>query len=107
MALSIAWPCTGCTACLPLCPNAAILIQDQPPGLGIDPGLCTECTDLFAAPQCGEICPVEEALLDDDGVPLHPLGSLTGVPAALRLDWSRRRNGSSHPGVGRPTLHGC
>jgi hypothetical protein len=33
----------------------------------------------FADPQCASICPVEGAILDCDGIPLNPLGSLTGI----------------------------
>ncbi|MBF0109932.1 MAG: 4Fe-4S binding protein [Magnetococcales bacterium] len=82
MAYRIDTPCTGCWACLPLCPNDAI----RPHGtiFTIKVSHCTECDGEFDDPQCVSICPVEEAILDESGRPLNPLGSLTGIPAAVQ-----------------------
>lgn len=83
MALSIAKSCVGCWACHDVCPNQAIEVQESI--FQIIPELCQECVDDFPDPQCGEICPVEEAILDASGTPLNPMGSLTGVPPVVRL----------------------
>ncbi|MBF0346212.1 MAG: ferredoxin [Magnetococcales bacterium] len=79
MAYAIVAPCTGCWACMPLCPNKAI----HPHGkkFTIREPLCTECEGEFDDPQCAAICPVEEAIVDETGKPLNPRGSLTGIPA--------------------------
>ncbi|MDQ7990433.1 MAG: 4Fe-4S binding protein [Candidatus Dactylopiibacterium sp.] len=80
MALAITEDCVRCWACLPLCPNEAISAGAA--GFDIDPQRCTECVGDFAAPQCGEICPAEGALVDAWGHALNPPGSLGGAPVA-------------------------
>lgn len=78
MALIINHLCTGCDACLHVCPNDAIH-AGQPYYL-IDTLLCTECLGDHAEAQCAAICPIEGAILDELGVALNPPGSLTGIP---------------------------
>ncbi len=56
--------CTGCSACEPECPNAAI--SETPDGLfQIDPDLCTECLGFFDEAQCAAVCPIEETCIKD------------------------------------------
>ncbi|MBF0425903.1 MAG: ferredoxin [Magnetococcales bacterium] len=86
MAYAIHATCVTCWACLPECPNDAI--HERGGHLVIDPVLCTECTGDHLDPQCASICPVEEAIVDATGTPLNPLGSLTGVPAQVRLAYT-------------------
>lgn len=81
MALEIIELCTNCHACEPLCPSKAIYAAK--PHFLIDPDKCTECAGDFADPQCASICPIEGAILDEDGVALNPPGSLTGIPLKL------------------------
>ncbi len=78
MALEIIELCTNCYACEPLCPNQAI--HAARPHFLIDPDKCNECAGDFADAQCASICPIEGAILNEDGVPLNPPGSLTGIP---------------------------
>lgn len=75
MALEIVESCVNCWACLPLCPNQAIV--EASPHFMIDPTRCTECIGDFGKPQCAEICPVEGAIVDELGEALYPPGSLT------------------------------
>jgi ferredoxin len=77
MALQIIESCVNCWACEPLCPSQAIVAAK--PHFLINASRCTECVGDFADPQCASICPVEGAILDCDGVPLNPPGSLTGI----------------------------
>lgn len=78
MALEIVAACVNCYACEPLCPNDAI--YQAKPHFRIDPDRCTECVGDYDEPQCASICPIEEAIIDELGNPLNPLGSLTGIP---------------------------
>jgi Fe-S-cluster-containing hydrogenase component 2 len=78
MALTITELCVNCWACEPLCPCKAI--QDAKPHFVIDAAKCTECAGEHAEPQCAQICPIECALVDEQGRALNPPGSLTGVP---------------------------
>lgn len=78
MALEIIESCTNCWACEPLCPSKAI--YEAKPHFLINPDKCTECAGDFEDPQCATICPIEGAILNEDGVPLNPPGSLTGIP---------------------------
>lgn len=78
MALAITEACVNCWACVEVCPNAAIQAAD--PVFAIDRDRCTECLAEFAEPQCAAICPIECAIVDELGVPLNPLGSLSGIP---------------------------
>jgi len=82
MAFEIIESCVNCWACLPLCPNQAI-VEPRPPQFPhflIDDDKCTECVGDFADAQCVAICPIEGAILDELGAPLNPPGSLTGIP---------------------------
>lgn len=78
MAFEIIELCTNCYACEPLCPSEAII--EAKPHFLIVADKCTECAGDFADPQCASICPIEGAILNEDGVPLNPPGSLTGIP---------------------------
>lgn len=78
MALQIVASCVNCFACLDVCPSNAIF--KSTPHFKINPNKCTECEDDYADPQCASICPIEEAILSAEGVPLNPIGSLTGIP---------------------------
>ncbi len=78
MALSIVEACVNCFACMDVCPSNAI--YQSSPHFKINPRKCTECEDDYADPQCASICPIEAAILSAEGVPLNPLGSLTGIP---------------------------
>ena len=82
MSFCIAQACIGCWACFEVCPNQAIEVTQG--RFMIVAALCRECQDDFPQAQCAAICPVEEAILDDQGMPVHPVGSLTGVPPAIR-----------------------
>lgn len=80
MALEIIASCVNCYACEPLCPNQAI--YEAKPHFLIDPKKCTECIGDYDDPQCATICPIEGAIVDEVGLALNPLGSLTGIPLA-------------------------
>lgn len=76
MALTIVNTCINCWACLPLCPNEAII--EAQPHFRIDARFCTECQDDFAQPQCAAICPVDGAIVDALGAPVNPAAALWG-----------------------------
>jgi len=78
MALKINGHCVNCYACISVCPTESIFMAKK--HFAINPKTCTECDGSFAAPQCASICPIECAIVDHDGVPLNPPGSLTGIP---------------------------
>lgn len=82
MALIINPLCTGCDACLHVCPNDAI--RAEQPCYLIEADLCTECVGDHAEAQCAAICPIEGAIVDELGVALNPPGSLTGIPPHKR-----------------------
>lgn len=82
MAFEIIESCVNCWACEPLCPTGAIIAAE--PHVRIDAKRCRECDGDYADPQCASICPIEGAILDAQGQPLNPPGSLTGIPP-LRL----------------------
>lgn len=92
MALEIIECCVNCWACVPLCPNQAIV--EALPHFLIDADRCTECVGEHARAQCAEICPIEGAIVDELGEPLNAPGSLTGVPperwAAVRREIAAR-----------------
>lgn len=77
MALSINALCIGCQACLQVCPNQAVQLTAQG-GCQISASTCTECVGDFVVEQCASICPVEGAIVDAQGLPLNPEGSLLG-----------------------------
>lgn len=81
MALEIVETCVNCWACLPLCPNDAIV--EAQPHFRIEAQRCTECSGDFAQPQCAAICPVEGAIVDELGEALNPPGSLRGTAGAF------------------------
>jgi ferredoxin len=86
MALSITEACIGCWACVGVCPNRAIYVDE--PIFAIDPAKCTECLAEFPEAQCAAICPIECAIVDELGVALNPPGSL--VPEDRRQETEDR-----------------
>lgn len=85
MSMKITEKCVGCYACYNVCPNRAIAVDpDAKPSFAIHPKRCNECVDQFDSRQCGEICPVEEAITSNDR-PLNPVGSLQPVSALQGL----------------------
>ena len=50
--------CIICDACVPECPEDAILVGD--PKYIINPDLCTDCGD------CAEVCPTEACIPDEE-----------------------------------------
>nr|CRH04606.1 putative Ferredoxin-like protein in nif region [Candidatus Magnetococcus massalia] len=87
MALTITDKCVNCWACDLVCPSDAISAGAEI--FVIDSIACTECEGEHADPQCAAICPIEEAILDSDGTPINPVGSLTGVPPEVRLAYEQ------------------
>jgi Fe-S-cluster-containing hydrogenase component 2 len=80
MAFEIVAACTNCCACQSVCPSDAI--YEAKPHFLVDAKKCNECEGDYAEPQCASICPVEGAILDSQGKPVNPPGSLTGIPPA-------------------------
>lgn len=89
MAFEIIESCVNCYACEPLCPNDAI--YQARAGVHshfmINPDKCTECIGDFMDAQCASICPIEGAILDDLGNEVNPIGSLTGIPPELLVQY--------------------
>ncbi len=85
MALQIVERCVNCHACQMVCPTGAIRKGDDEPHFRILQDTCTECVGSYDQPQCSSICPVECAIVDATGTPVHPLGSLTGLPPEKAL----------------------
>lgn len=61
MAMMINDDCIDCGACLPACPNDAIIegAATDVPVYWIDADRCTECVGAHEEPQCVEACPVD------------------------------------------------
>lgn len=72
MALEITQECIGCSACKIVCPSKAINRQEHTYSIS---HRCNECSGL-EQPQCASICPVENAIINTQGVALNPTGSL-------------------------------
>ncbi len=77
MALQITALCINCWACEPLCPTHAIVAAQ--PHFRIKAQQCNECGGYYADPQCASICPIEGAIINSQGQPLNPAGSLTSI----------------------------
>ena len=60
MAYSINDECINCGACEPECPVEAITEGDE--FYEIDPDVCVECEDHHDAPQCIEVCPIDDCI---------------------------------------------
>lgn len=80
MALKIIESCVNCWACEPLCPSRAI--YEAKPHFRIDAGKCSECLGEFAEAQCASICPIEGAIVNEQGEAVNPPGSLSGFSPA-------------------------
>lgn len=88
MSLSIIESCVNCFACMEVCPSDAII--EAKPHFMIEAKKCSECDGDYADPQCASICPVEGAILNAEGIPLNPLGSLTGIPVARLMELAQQ-----------------
>jgi ferredoxin len=80
MALHIVDRCVNCYACQMVCPTGSIGKTAQQSHFTIQPETCHECADQYPEPQCASICPIEAAIVNADGSPVNPMGSLTGLP---------------------------
>ena len=70
MALQIVDLSVNCWACVDVCPNQAV-VEDVPHFL-INEQACTECLGDHAEAQCAAICPIEGAIVNELGEPMHP-----------------------------------
>jgi Fe-S-cluster-containing hydrogenase component 2 len=70
--------CTGCHACKIVCPKNAITqsTNDSKVQFKIQYHRCNGCIGQYDAPQCASICPIEEAIVFESGIPVNPVGSL-------------------------------
>jgi ferredoxin len=61
MAMMITDECIDCGACLPVCPNDAVIegVATNVPVYWIDVDRCTECVGAYDDPQCKDVCPVD------------------------------------------------
>ncbi|MBI4714882.1 MAG: YfhL family 4Fe-4S dicluster ferredoxin [Nitrospirae bacterium] len=55
--------CISCDACIPECPNDAIIKQKST--YFIEWEKCTECVGFYEDPQCVEVCPVDDCCIPD------------------------------------------
>jgi len=80
MKYAITDKCTGCHACHTVCPNGAVFQDpDNNKKFIIHSTRCNGCKNQFAFAQCASICPIEEAIVNEDKVAVNPKGSLTGI----------------------------
>lgn len=75
MAYSITNECISCNACKIVCPQNAIRRTSE--SYAITSHRCNECDSQFKDAQCASICPVENAIIDSDGLSLNVTHSLT------------------------------
>ena len=61
MAYKITDECISCGACEPECPNEAI--SEGETIFVVDPDKCTECVGSHEAPQCVEVCPIDNCCI--------------------------------------------
>lgn len=61
MAMMITDECIDCGACLPVCPDDAVIegVATDIPVYWIDVERCTECVGAHDEPQCRDVCPVD------------------------------------------------
>jgi formate hydrogenlyase subunit 6/NADH:ubiquinone oxidoreductase subunit I len=78
MSYSITELCTGCGACVKLCPVDAVSGEKKERHV-IDPGLCIECG------ACGRGCP-KEAVADDKGTPVAKMKKSAWPRPVIRFD---------------------
>ena len=78
MSYEITYLCVNCHACMDVCPSKAITKGEKT--FVISASKCTHCEGEYANAQCGSICPVEGAILDNFHEAVNPPGSLTGIP---------------------------
>ncbi len=91
MSFVISNKCVGCHACMVVCPNQAVYPDaDLANQFHIHPKRCDECSAHYDNPQCANICPVEEAILDSTRNPLNPIGSL--MPAIVASQLSQQQS---------------
>ncbi|WED24089.1 4Fe-4S binding protein [Vibrio sp. JC009] len=82
MKYAITDKCTGCHACQTVCPNNAVYKNPEAEKFFlIHEKRCNGCEGIYDEPQCASICPIEEAIVFETGLPVNPKGSLTGIPA--------------------------
>jgi Fe-S-cluster-containing hydrogenase component 2 len=80
MKYAITDKCVGCHACQIVCPSHAVYRDSESSTqFLIHQKRCTGCEGEYDAPQCASICPIEEAIVDEFGIAVNPLGSLIGV----------------------------
>ena len=64
MAFIITEECIGCDACRPVCPTAAVEVND--PIYTIIPDYCTECIIDHPEARCLAVCPVDSIIKTED-----------------------------------------
>ncbi|MGX9417647.1 4Fe-4S dicluster domain-containing protein [Vibrio sp. WJH972] len=80
MKYAITDKCVGCHACKLVCPSQAVYADaDDSNQFRIHAKRCTGCEDKFDDPQCASICPIEGAIINENSIPVNPIGSLTGL----------------------------
>ena len=83
MSFSITNLCISCNACKLVCPQNAIQKNDDQ--YTIAAHRCNECETHYENAQCSSICPVENAIVNAEGVPLNPTLSLAPEPSVLKF----------------------
>ncbi|MEI6894506.1 MAG: 4Fe-4S dicluster domain-containing protein [Colwellia sp.] len=83
MSLSITNECISCNACKLVCPKNAIQLNEL--RYSITAHRCNECDTHYEHAQCASICPVENAIIDNKGIPLNPSLSLSPEPKVLEF----------------------
>lgn len=81
MAYSITKACISCNACKLVCPQKAIIVQDNQ--YSIAAHRCDECKSHFPDAQCASICPIEMAIVDSNDQAINPKGSLAPSSAVI------------------------
>ncbi|MEI8633267.1 hypothetical protein P4S72_16860 [Vibrio sp. PP-XX7] len=71
--------CVGCPRLSARLSEPCRRLQHRTGRFQIHAHRCDGCETLAIPPQCATICPVEEAIVNQHGLPVNPKGSLTGV----------------------------